>query len=105
LSISFGVHALPRSDSNDVVSAFPFLFVLLFELDIVTLDQHITETRILNIAFMEKDIFPARRRYKTETFNRIKKLHNTLRHKPTLLNGMKYNQIPPERLVRTGSEK
>ncbi len=98
---------LPLSylDAHDIICAFSFLFVFLFKLDVIALYQDITKSGILHVAFMKKNVFPRRRRYKTETFHRIKKFHNTLRHKPTLLNRMKYNQFPAGRNIRPETEK
>lgn len=73
------------SDAHNVVSALSFLFDLLFKLNVISLHKNVAEASILHIALMEKNIFTVCRRYKTKTLNRIKKFHDTLRHKPSFL--------------------
>lgn len=69
-------------DAHDVVSPFSPFLLLHFELNIISLHQRATESRVLYVALVEKNILSVLRRDEAEALRGIVELHDTLVHNP-----------------------
>jgi hypothetical protein len=68
------------SNTDDVVRPLSFLFLFQFKLNVVTLHEDITESGVLHIALVEKNLFASLRCDKPEPFHRIIEFYGTLVH-------------------------
>jgi hypothetical protein len=69
-----------KSDANNIVGSFPFLFNLELEPDVVALGKHITKARILHVALMKKDLVASIGNDESKTLRHIEKLHGPVYH-------------------------
>ncbi len=68
------------SHARNIVRALPALFLLQFELHVISLNQHIAKAGVLHITLMEKYLFTLFRCDESKPFGWVEKLHCSLNH-------------------------
>lgn len=90
------------SDSANVVGSFSLLFNFDLELHRIPLKKHLSKSSILNVAFVEENIFSLFRGDESKSFCCVEKLHDPLIHTNPFFSSKTKN--PSQQSYRLGSE-